>query len=257
MQTEQLTMTAPTVQGLLSTWEQGSGSSTPERALLLLSAAFPGDSAVRDLLLGERDARLLALRERLFGSTMPSVVSCPACHAKLDIQLDVPDLLRIGKAGTSRVIGVSIGGLVLQVRLPSADDLLSLNASDGDEANARKLFDRCLLEARNGNDTVTSGDMPVTVMEEVGRMVSEADPLSDIQIHLDCPACKHGCDLPFAIAPYIWAEIDSWARRTLSEVHLIASAYGWGEQSILALSPMRRRYYIDLIATGWGSHGEE
>jgi hypothetical protein len=31
-------------------------------------------------------------------------------------------------------------------------------------------------------------------------------------------------------------------------VHTLASAYGWGEQDILGLSPIRRRCYLEALA---------
>ena len=40
---------------------------------------------------------------------------------------------------------------------------------------------------------------------------------------------------------------DAWALRTLAEVHRLASAYGWREQDILALSPARRQLYLGMV----------
>jgi hypothetical protein len=34
----------------------------------------------------------------------------------------------------------------------------------------------------------------------------------------------------------------------LAEVHVLAGAYGWSEDAILALSPSRRQHYIALVA---------
>ena len=43
-----------------------------------------------------------------------------------------------------------------------------------------------------------------------------------------------------------WLEIDAWARRTLRDVHALASAYAWSERDVLALSPTRRTLYREL-----------
>ena len=50
------------------------------------------------------------------------------------------------------------------------------------------------------------------------------------------------------IAGFFWAELSTQARRLLGEVHTIASAYGWREAEILALSARRRHYYLELIS---------
>jgi hypothetical protein len=33
----------------------------------------------------------------------------------------------------------------------------------------------------------------------------------------------------------------------LREVHILASAYGWREDDILAMSPARRRIYLEML----------
>jgi hypothetical protein len=47
----------------------------------------------------------------------------------------------------------------------------------------------------------------------------------------------------------LWREIESMAGRLLRDVHALASAYGWHEKDILALSPVRRQFYLTLIGT--------
>jgi hypothetical protein len=49
---------------------------------------------------------------------------------------------------------------------------------------------------------------------------------------------------------FFWQELDDWADRVLRDVHELASAYGWPENEILALSPRRRQCYLDLIRRG-------
>jgi hypothetical protein len=51
----------------------------------------------------------------------------------------------------------------------------------------------------------------------------------------------------FDIASYFWDEINAWANRILREVHILASRYGWSERDILALSPWRRQFYLDMV----------
>jgi hypothetical protein len=79
--------------------------------------------------------------------------------------------------------------------------------------------------------------------------MAQADPQADIQLDLSCPACQHHWQAAFDVVAFLWNEIDSWAHRILSDIHVIASAYGWSEADILALSAARRQTYLDLIET--------
>ncbi len=53
--------------------------------------------------------------------------------------------------------------------------------------------------------------------------------------------------MPFDILSYLWTEIEDWAQRLLVDVHTLAVSYGWSERDILALSPRRRRMYLELL----------
>jgi len=48
---------------------------------------------------------------------------------------------------------------------------------------------------------------------------------------------------------FLWTEITSQARRLLHEVHLLATTYGWHEADILAMSAIRRQYYLEMVAS--------
>ena len=44
----------------------------------------------------------------------------------------------------------------------------------------------------------------------------------------------------------LWEEIEARALVLLREVHHLASAYGWSEAQILALTPARRASYLAM-----------
>src|SRR5436305_910057 len=60
------------------------------------------------------------------------------------------------------------------------------------------------------------------------------------------PACAHGWESSFDVDRYLWEEVHAWAIRTLQDVHILASSYGWREAEILALSQVRRQFYLEL-----------
>ncbi|MEU9120275.1 hypothetical protein AB0C96_10500 [Streptomyces sp. NPDC048506] len=132
------------------------------------------------------------------------------------------------------------------------------------EEARRLLAARCVLSAvRDGREVVGEvvGEV-VTVDEELGRLLpepvlkrfaeaaEEADPAAELTLHIACPECGATTPAELDIAAYLWTELDAWARDVLLDVHLLASAYGWSEPQILALSPLRRRYYLELCADG-------
>ncbi len=90
-------------------------------------------------------------------------------------------------------------------------------------------------------------DVPAAVLEIAEQQLADRDPQADVRLRLVCPACEHATTMIFDIASFLWHEIDAWACRILREVHTLASAYGWTEEAILALTPFRRQCYLELV----------
>jgi hypothetical protein len=68
-----------------------------------------------------------------------------------------------------------------------------------------------------------------------------------VELSLACPDCGNAWKQDFDILSFFWAELDAWARRLLSDVHVLASTYGWTEEQTLSLSPLRRRAYLEMV----------
>ena len=84
------------------------------------------------------------------------------------------------------------------------------------------------------------------VMEAIASRLAAADPLAEVLIDLSCLACRHQWQVLLDIERFLWTKISVLARRLLQEVHALASAYGWTEREILALSPARRQSYLEM-----------
>jgi hypothetical protein len=261
-------MRALTATELLEVWERGSSQSPPRRMLGLLAAAYPEVSReqLAELPIGERDRRLLQLREWLFGSKLATVTSCPRCGEQLESSLDVSDMLgHAVPAGGGSSAGrdapgrdaapgvVEASGYRVRFRLPTSQDLLALPAADEEvtagEENALRacLLARCVLDARDANDEpVDAASLPDEVVAALSREMAVSDPHAAIELALECPVCEHAWRALLDVARFLWAEIVAWAQRTLREVHCLARAYGWCEADVLALSPTRRQIYLEL-----------
>jgi hypothetical protein len=240
-------MRTPTTADLFGAWEAALPLAPVPRALALAALVAPGDpEALAALSIGRRDSLLLALRARAFGARAQAQVACPACASELELALDVAALHALGRDTTTDTVTIAHGDVLVTVRLPTSADLLTL-AGSAIAPNARRLAERCVIDARSQDCAMSPADLPAEIVSAISNRLSEIDPLGDIAVSTDCPGCGHHWDAPFDIAAFLWTELHAWACRLLRDVHALASAYGWRERDVLAISPLRRRAYLDLI----------
>jgi len=227
---------------LLTLWEQGLSQTPLERGVALVAAVCPELSweQVMQLSIGQRDHRLLTVREQLFGRQLVSVATCGACGEQLELSFTV-DQIRLPLTEVPAQIEVQQGDHCVQVRLPNSQDLAVLAQwpmAPLPELR-RRLLERCLLSP--------VPELPEEVVGAIAAQLAAADPQADIQLDLQCPACGQAWQAVFDIGVFLWTEIHAWAVRLLREIHTLARAYGWSERDILAMSAQRRRWYLDLI----------
>jgi len=242
-------MPGPGARELLQAWEYGLSGSPTQRALTLLATALPDASLddIAGLPTGTRDLGLLRLRSELFGDRVEAVCSCPACGEQLDACFDARELLRdentVAAGPPAPTRPLSLHGSQVTVRAPNSLDLLAVAGDPDIPASRRALLRRCLgpLPAEFA-DT-----MPDDLIDEVVTQIAALDPRARIELGLTCAACGHAWPAVFDIASFLWAEINAWAHRTLRDVHAIARAYGWPEADILAMSPLRRQCYLEMV----------
>lgn len=242
-------MTGISAQGLLNAWEMACGRSGSERSLWLLQAAS-GDQSLEQLAqlpIGERDARLLALRETVFGARLESVVRCPACGESLELSLHVSDLRVPTPADPGESLTRRRDGYEIRFRLPNTEDLIALEACSDEAAGRRLLLERCIADARRDEGVLETDRIPEELVADIVQGMANADPQGQVELDLSCPACHDQWSSPVDIASYVWTETEQWARRTLREVDALAATYGWSEAEILGLSARRRQLYLDLV----------
>jgi len=241
-------MSAPSAASLLDFWEAGQGLPPARRALLALSLGVAGATplALENLAVGERDRQLLRLRELLFGERMASYIACPECRERLEIDLSTEGLRVASAPETEAPIAVTHGQREVRFRLPNCGDVNAITTIR-DRTRAREvLAERCCLFPAEAE----AGPLPAEVVDAFESLAAEADPQADTRIQVSCPACGRTSEVLFDAGEYLWTEISAWARRTLREIHVLASAYGWREQDVLDLSPSRRRQYLNLVMAG-------
>lgn len=233
---------------LLDAWEKCLGRPPHERALQLL-AAFTGEKVqtLSRLSIGRRDGALLELRKSVFGQRLTSLASCPACGERMEMEMEVGDLLVEQHDEQPASLALRAGDYDVLFRLPDTNDLAALAPCEDASEATRALLALCVLSARLGDEEVDAAQLPPEVLGAVGSRMSEADPQGDMRLALVCTACAHAWQEAFDIGQFLWGELNAWAARTLAEVHRLATAYGWREADILSLSPQRRRLYLDMV----------
>lgn len=234
---------------LLNVWERGLGQRPVQRALGLLAAACPEITPgnLARMSIGRRDQALLTLREQTFGSRLVGLASCPECRERIELTFEASQIRTESAGETPELLALCDSGWRVQFRLPNSLDVAAIEDRLSVEEARTALLARCLLAAEHDGETLGAEPLPPPLAGAVARRMAQAEPQGDVQLACACPRCGRTWQAAFDIVSFFWEEIHAWAKRTLHEVHLLASAYGWPEADILALSVARRHKYLEMI----------
>jgi hypothetical protein len=219
-----------------------------DHAATILTRAFPAEPAdeLRRLPLGRRHARLAAVHRDLFGPRLEAYAECPQCGERLEFALDTT-MFRPPLEERAGEYTFDDDGHVIRFRLLDGTDLhAAANCSSVSDARAL-LLERCVLDARHGDEPVAAGALPANVVEHLAQRLEECDPDAVTLLDMRCPACGQQWQIAVDIASFLQSEIELRARRILREIHALARGYGWREADILAMSARRRRDYLELL----------
>ena len=223
---------------ILDLWDRGARLHPLDRGLLAVRAALPRASEdCADWPLGRRNRALFELHASCFGPQLQGWSACPRCAEKVEFDIDA-SLLMTAAAQDSSSASVVIGEG--QFRLPTSRDLAVVLSADP-ETSAVRLLERCRIDDGAGEE------WDEAALSDAGEILAAADPLAETQLALDCPSCAHQWNDVLDIGGFVWAEIESRARRLVWEVHTLASAYGWSEADTLSLSAARRSSYMRMV----------
>jgi hypothetical protein len=223
-------MTRLSAETLLDLWERGAMQPPAAVAVAVLSAVSgERPEVIRALPIGARDVRLMELHRELRGGAVEGWAHCPSCSEKVETSFELADLAATPPAAATFVCGTT------EFRLPTTADLVAAAHYETAEEMREAVLRRCILSA----EEVTADGLAA-----VEAAMAEADPAGDIRLALACPACGAQWEMSFDVVSFVWNEIDALARHVASEVHLLASAYGWRETDILSMSAARRQLYI-------------
>jgi hypothetical protein len=235
---------------LLRVWEVGEDQHPLDRALTLLAAACPELTwdELAALNIGQRDARLLTLRERTSGPRLNGLAECPRCAERLEFDVKVADLRVAAKPDAEEEARALVtDSLALRFRLPNSRDLAAVLGCQDSAAARSLLVQRCVLEASREGAPVVGSELPVEAVTRLAERMAECDPQAEVLLDFRCPVCGYGWQAIFDIVAFFWVEMAAQAKRLLREVHTLARAYGWREADILSMSSRRRQFYLELV----------
>lgn len=233
-------MKTPSAELLLQAWEAGRNRHPLDRGLLLFALAEPeaDPETLAEEPLGRRNEALLRLRLATFGGEVQGFLDCPECDARMELRLDGGELLASAPARSDvvRVQGRSF-------RLPTTRDLAAILPGTSSEEPALRLLQRC----SDGTDGAMDPAQALRILESVEDAMERADPMAQIGLEVSCEACGHRWTAFLDMVDFLWEELEAYALRLLDEIHILASAYGWTERTVLTLSETRRSAYIRRI----------
>ena len=233
-------------EAIVQIWERGRREHPIDRALTILAVLSERPRReLAEISVERRDSLLLAWRSRLFGDSLAGYAACPRCGCGVDVSLTTAGVVQPEERFVVEVAGES-----LAVRLPTSLDLAALAGCESVEAARRMLVCRCIERGPAGSVS-PAGDGALGAEAVAAAVEAELDRRAGVSagaVALACPDCGHGWNVELDIAAFAWREIEILAERLLRHVDILACRYGWSEQEILALSPARRRFYLELAS---------
>lgn len=222
------------------------------RCVVRLGPEEATKESIRSLTVGDREALLLQLRRLMLGDRLACVISCPECQQKLDLEIDVRNMLQAAGSAPVREHELTIDGdsgesTIVRFRLPAGNDqeTVARLALTDVEAAADLLLRRCVLSVtRNGQVT---DQLPPSLHQCLVARMAELDSQAEINVLANCEACGGSFNLIFDAATFLFQELEAEFQRLYREVHLLAFHYHWSPADILGLSPRERRRFLELL----------
>ncbi len=234
---------------------ESSGWSLPQqvtRALVAALAHVGGRAAdselVAHLAVADRQFLVRQLSARLNPHPTWLTCACGRCEGQFDIAVREAELPC--KPAGPGYPEMDLPELGVRVRVPTGADQEQVVDLDDAEA-ARQLF--ALLVRPLGPARRRSRPRSAALEQAVEAAIEAMAPEAATELEAQCPEC--GASQRVGLSPYLCLQRS--AEAVLDQVHALASAYHWSEESILALTLERRFAYLRRIERARGLYGAE
>jgi hypothetical protein len=230
---------------LLAAWECCLDQHDLERALTLLMLALP-DARREELAalpIAERNLLMLRLRNQSFGPHLEGVAICARCTAPVEFSLAVTTAIAgLERRRTEDSVEWLEDRRRMKMRPANTLDLLSSLDEPQPEAAESLLLARC-----TSVEGIPGEDQDLARLPSVREHFEQLNSASELRCCMTCPHCAHSEILELDIAHFVWAEVRHAAQQLLSDIHILASNYGWHELDIANMSARRRNMYLELL----------
>ena len=233
-------MSLRTRAGLLAAWEATVAAPELARGSALVAAAGLADdlAAALDLPVGKSAALAARLHADAFGGEVEGLVTCERCGMLLDVSVPLAGL---PAAHGDATVVVAPDGAELRVRAPTTRDLLA--ARDSPDP-ARALLAACVTgEDGAPADHEALGDAALALVDGAAEELAGA---AATVVRVACPECGADVAAPLDVGALLAERVERAAGEALADVAELAAAFGWSEAEVLALTPLRRRAYVEL-----------
>jgi hypothetical protein len=199
--------------------------------------------------LNRRLQGLLAVTIATRGTHLDVTVNCatPGCGVPMDIPLEL-HVFQTGDDPLEVCCRVEASH-ELRLRLPMGADqrrwLYELRPAQ-DTPDYTDMV-RALVVALDEAPPALDWRMPAAWLAAIETALEEADPLTSLELHTQCPHCGGAIAIPFDLEAELLHLLANEQPRVLDEVHRLAVAYHWSEPEIMALPVARRRQYLQRI----------
>ncbi|MEQ7128695.1 hypothetical protein ABN034_29725 [Actinopolymorpha sp. B11F2] len=234
---------------LLVAWEDAAGAPPVARGTVLVHRAGLVDDVdtALDLPIGAVASLAARLYAEEFGAVVSGILTCHSCEQRLDVELPMDSVVAASQdesVGAESAVALS-GGRRLLVRAPTTRDLV---AAGGSHDPARELLNRCVRAEDNA--PVDADGLDDAALTLVDAAAEELAGSAAVVVRTACPSCGTEVAAPLDVAALLWDRVAYAAPAILAEVAELAAAFGWAEAEVLALTPVRRRTYLELARGG-------
>ena len=207
-------------------------------------------NTIRRLLVGDREFLLLKLYQLTFGNNLLAWLNCPAegCGESLEFPIFLDACVIEACPITSRIWQLKTsekGDCSIRFRLPTGGDQEALsNCCDAEgDILQQRILRACCAEADSTRVENLSPEERSCIEYQMNRLA----PQFEVEVEASCPDCGSDFSTHIDVPFLALAEMKLTEAELDREIHYLAWHYHWPETEILALTPGRRRRYIDLV----------
>jgi hypothetical protein len=221
---------------------QNHGLRAAAQIIARLLVAGPGQVAPDDVgaaTMCDFDRILAALYRMQFGDQVECHATCTTCSEPYEFAFALTRFENSAAETAPLAVGPDQDGTFtlaegVRFRLPTVADVLAIDPLRPDATDA--LLARCLLDAAPGVPPASIE----AAMDSVGPTLSRT-------LDAVCPHCNAAQAVRFDLSNFLVAMFARERPFVLRELHLLARAYGWSAQDILALTRDDRRALVRLV----------